>query len=81
MTGLAIYEIAGISILYQATTSFWELLMRIYFRSHDFRSLVDVRPAAARFTVMIGPNGSGKTALLEVIRLLHAGSTAASRIF
>lgn len=35
-----------------------------------YRSLVDVSPSLHPLTVMIGPNGSGKTALLEVFLLL-----------
>jgi len=36
-----------------------------------YRSLVDVSPPLHSLTVMIGPNGSGKTALLEVFLLLN----------
>jgi predicted ATPase len=35
-----------------------------------YRSLVDVSVPLRPLTVMIGPNGSGKTALLEVVQLL-----------
>jgi predicted ATP-dependent endonuclease of OLD family len=33
----------------------------------NFKSLRDVRVDLERFTVFVGPNGSGKTALLEAI--------------
>ena len=36
-----------------------------------YRSLVDVSPPLHSLTVMIGPNGSGNTALLEVFLLLN----------
>jgi predicted ATPase len=41
---------------------------------HNFRSLIDVDIPLHDLTVVIGPNGSGKTALLETLMLLHRGS-------
>jgi predicted ATPase len=40
----------------------------------NYRSLVDVRLPLRDLVVVIGPNGSGKTALLEVFLLLQQGS-------
>lgn len=40
----------------------------------NYRSLVDVEIPLSPLTVLIGPNGSGKTALLEVIQLLCRSS-------
>lgn len=39
-----------------------------------YRCLVDIRLPLRPLTVMIGPNGSGKTALLDVFRLLRDAS-------
>ena len=40
----------------------------------NYRSLVDIRLALRDLMVVIGPNGVGKTALLEVLQLLQRGS-------
>lgn len=40
-------------------------------RVEGYRSLVNVALPFHPLAVMIGPNGSGKTALLEVIQLLE----------
>lgn len=40
----------------------------------NFRSLGDVRFPVHNLNVVIGPNGSGKTALMEVFQLLQSGS-------
>jgi len=40
----------------------------------NFRSLVSVRLPLHNLNVVIGPNGSGKTALTEVLQLLQRGS-------
>jgi predicted ATPase len=39
-----------------------------------YRSLVDVTLPLHPLTVMIGPNGSGKTALLETLALLQSAA-------
>lgn len=41
-------------------------------RAKNFRSLADVDVAIAPFTVLVGPNGSGKTNLLNILRFLAA---------
>lgn len=41
---------------------------------HNFRSLVNVKIPLHPLNVVIGPNGSGKTALMEVLLLLQRGS-------
>jgi len=43
-------------------------------RVQNYRSLVDVTVDIPPLTVMIGPNGVGKTALLEVFQLLQRAS-------
>lgn len=41
----------------------------------NYRSLVDVKLPLRDLAVMIGPNGAGETALLEIFRLLQKGLT------
>lgn len=43
-------------------------------RVQNYRSLADVELPVRDLAVVIGPNGSGKTALLEVFQLLQQGS-------